>query len=84
MKLQKLQNLGIPKQVLKRSTHQRRGLFKYRFDIEHVNSLGHQYRRLKVWFERGTDILEVFIVIAYGFYCFRVLNRSSVWSQNEI
>jgi transposase len=52
------------------------GLGKERWVVERTLSWLHQYRRLRIRYERGDDIHEAFLAIGCGLICFKALVRA--------
>ncbi len=52
------------------------GLGRHRWVVERTLSWLHQYRRLRLRYERRADIHEAFVSIACSLICLRTLERS--------
>jgi transposase len=68
--------LGIEPQIAKRGTAHGSGLGKFRWVVERTISWLHQYRRLRVRYERRDDIHEGFLACAKSLICLRVLTAA--------
>lgn len=70
-----LRNRGIKPHLAERNAPHGSGLGIYRWVVERTVSWLHQYRRLRVRFERRSDIHEAFISLAESLICFRSLKQ---------
>lgn len=68
-----LRKRGITPFLAKRNTEHGSGLGVYRWVVERTVSWFHQFRRLRVRFERRHDIHEAFLTLAEDLICFRAL-----------
>lgn len=69
-----LRGRGIKPFLAKRNTEHGSGLGVYRWVAERTQSWLHQFRRLRVRFDRRHDIHEAFLTLAESIICFRILN----------
>jgi transposase len=69
----RLRRLGIVPVLAKRNTEHGSGLGVFRWVVERTNSWLHQFRRLRVRFERRDDIHEAFLTLGCILICFRFL-----------
>lgn len=70
---QELRARGISPVLAKRNTEHGSGLGVYRWVVERTNSWLHQYRRLRVRYERRDDIHEAFLKLGCILICFNFL-----------
>jgi len=70
---QRLRRRGIQPVLAKRNTEHGSGLGVFRWVVERTNSWLHQFRRLRVRFERRPDIHEAFLTLGCILICFRFL-----------
>ncbi len=68
--------LGIQPYIPKRRTDER-GLGKFRWPIERTISWLHQFRRLRIRWERSPDRHQVFLSLAATVICYRIWNNGS-------
>ena len=73
---QELRLRGITPVLAKRNTPHGSGLGEFRWPVERTISWLHQFRRLRVRYERRDDIHEAFFTIGCGLICWRLLNNS--------
>ena len=73
---QALRARGIRPIIAKRRTEHGSGLGSQRWVIERTLSWLHQYRRLRIRYERHADIHQAFLSLACSLICLRQLNRS--------
>ena len=66
---QKLRNLGMIPVLARRNTEHGSGLGVYRWVIERSLSWLHQFRRLRVRYERRDDIHEAFLLLGCIVIC---------------
>jgi transposase len=71
-----LRSRGIEPVLAKRNTPHGSGLGKYRWVVERTLSWLHQFRRLRVRFERRDDIHDAFLKIGCGLICWNLLDSS--------
>lgn len=64
---------GIAPQIAHRNTEHGRGLGKYRWVVERTNSWLRQYRRLRVRYERRSEIHEAFLTLGCILICHKCL-----------
>lgn len=67
---------GIQAKFAKPKSPPGSGLGRERWVVERTLSWLHQYRRLRVRYERRDDIHEAFLAIACSLICFKALNRA--------
>ena len=67
---------GIRPIIAKRRTQHGSGLGSQRWVVERTLSWLHQYRRLRIRYERHADIHQAFLSLACSLICLRQLNRS--------
>ena len=72
---QELRHRGIEPHLAERNTTHGSGLGVYRWVVERTISWPHQFRRLRVRFERRKDIHEAFMALAESLVCFRGLKQ---------
>jgi transposase len=73
---QALRARGITPLVAKRNTKHGSHLGSERWVVERTLSWLHQYRRLRIRYERRADIHEAFLSLACSLICLRQLRRS--------
>jgi transposase len=73
---QALRTRGIRPSIAKRRTEHGSRLGNERWVVERTLSWLHQYRRLRIRYERRADIHEAFLSLACGLICLRQLDRS--------
>jgi transposase len=66
---------GIVPKIAKRLTAHGSGLGRFRWVVERTFAWLHQFRRLRVRFERRADIHEAFLWLACGLICLRTLQK---------
>jgi transposase len=66
--------LRIEPVLAKRATEHGSGLGVYRWVVERTLAWLHQFRRLRIRYERRADIHEAFLSIGCSLICFRHLN----------
>jgi len=69
-----LRRLGIVPVLARKGTSHGTGLGTIRWVVERSNSWLHQFRRLRVRWERRADIHEAFLSLACALICYRHLN----------
>jgi transposase len=69
-----LRSLGIEPVIAKRRTEHGSGLGIHRWVVERTLAWLHQYRRLRIRYERRAEIHEAFLSIGCSLICFRRLN----------
>lgn len=70
-----LRHRGIEPHLAKRNTPHGSGLGVYRWVAERTLSWLHQFRRLRIRFERRADIHEAFMALGESLICFRTLSH---------
>jgi transposase len=70
---QRLRRRGIEPVLAKRNTEHGSGWGVYRWVVERTNSWLHQFRRLRVRYEKRPDIHEAFLTLGCILICFRFL-----------
>jgi len=73
---QALRQIGTKPMIPKRRTENGSGLGKIRWAVERTISWLHQFRRLRIRYERRIDIHEAFLTIGCILICHRILERS--------
>ena len=73
---QALHELGIVPQIAERYTQHGSGLGVYRWVVERTISWLHQFRRLRIRYERRNDIHQSFLMIACVLICYRYLENA--------
>ena len=68
---------GIQPKIARPKTPHGSGLGRERWVVERTLSWLHQYRRLRVRYERRDDIHEAFLAIAASLICFKALTRAN-------
>ena len=68
-----LREVGTKPNIAKRNTEHGSGLGVYRWVVERTLSWLHQFRRLRIRYERREDIHQAFLIIACLMICHRVL-----------
>lgn len=69
-----LRRLGIASTLARRYTEHGSGLGKTRWVVERTLAWLHQFRRLRVRYERRADIHEALVTIGCALICFNYLN----------
>jgi transposase len=72
---QALRARGIEPVIAKRRTEHGSGLGMYRWVVERTLSWLHQYRRLRVRYDRRADIHEAFLTFGCALVCMKRLNH---------
>lgn len=70
-----LHKRGIKPVLARRNTENGSGLGVYRWVVERTLSWLHQFRRLRIRFERRADIHEAFLKIGYSLICWNFLTN---------
>ncbi len=73
---QKLSGKGIKTEIARRGTEHGSGMGVLRYVVEQTIALLHQFRRLKMRFDKRDDIHETFVTIAEAIICWRRLHNS--------
>jgi transposase len=76
---QKLSGKGIKTEIARRRTEHGSGLGVFRYVVEQTIALLHQFRRLKMRFDKRDDIHETFMVISEAIICWRRLHSSTTY-----
>jgi transposase len=71
-----LQEVGTTPQIARRYTEHGSGLGRYRWVVERTLSWLHQFRRLRIRYERRADIHQAFLNIACVLICHRYLENA--------
>lgn len=71
-----LRQRGIPSLLAKRGQEHGSGLGVYRWVVERTLSWLHQFRRLRVRYERRSDIHEAFLSIGCSVICWNILSHN--------
>jgi transposase len=71
-----LRKRGIVPRLARRRTEHGSGLGVFRWPVERTIAWFHQYRRLRVRYERRADIHEAFLIIAAILICWNFLANS--------
>jgi transposase len=71
-----LKSVGITPRIARRNTEHGSGLGVYRWVVERTISWLHQFRRLRIRYERCLDIHQAFLLIACIIICHRYLEKS--------
>ena len=75
---EKLRNLGIIPIIARRNTEHGSGLGIFRWVVERTIAWLHQFRRLKIRYERRPDIHEAFLSIACAMICWKCLKQPEI------
>jgi len=70
-----LEDRGISSSIARRNTEHGSGLGKYRYVVEQTLALLHQFRRLRVRYDRRDDVHEAFMSLGCSVICWRRLNH---------
>ena len=73
---QGLRDVGIMPRIARRYCKHGSGLGVYRWVVERTISWLHQFRRLRIRYERRLDIHQAFLMIACSMICHRILKNS--------
>ena len=73
---EQLRQRGIEPLIAKRNTEHGSGLGVFRWVVERTNSWLHQFRRLRVRYERRGDIHQAFLTLGCIRICYRFLQAS--------
>ncbi len=73
---QALREVGTEPHIAKRNTEHGSGLGVYRWVVERTLSWLHQFRRLRIRYERRDDIHQAFLMIACVMICHRILEKA--------
>ncbi len=69
-----LRRRGIASSLARRNTEHGSGLGKHRWVVERTIAWLHQFRRLRIRYERRDDIHQAFMAIGCALICFNNLN----------
>jgi transposase len=72
----KLSCRGIATQIARRNTEHGSGLGIFRYVVEQTIALLHQFRRLRVRYDKRAEIHETFLTIGCVMICWRRLHTS--------
>jgi transposase len=72
---QALREVGVEPQIARRNTEHGSGLGVYRWVVERTLSWLHQFRRLRIRYERRLDIHQAFLMIGCVLICHRILEN---------
>lgn len=73
---QKLRELGIKPVLAKRRTEHGSGLGKFRWVVERAHAWPHNFRHLRIRFERRVDIHEAFLKLGCSLLCWNIFRRA--------
>jgi transposase len=73
---ERLRDRGIKPVIAKRRTEHGSGLGKFRWVVERTHSWLHNFRRLRIRFDRRADIHEAFLKLACLLVCWNTLKRA--------
>jgi transposase len=68
---------NIATQIARKGTPHGSGLGVYRYVVEQTIAVMHQFRRLRVRYDRRDDVHEAFMTIAEAFICWRRLHSAT-------
>jgi IS5 family transposase len=71
-----LREVGIKPHIARRNTDNGSGLGVYRWVVERTLSWLHQFRRLRIRYERRLDIHQAFLMIGCVLICHRILENA--------
>jgi transposase len=71
-----LREVGITPRIARRHTAHGSGLGVYRWVVERTISWLHQFRRLRIRYERRLDLHQAFLIIACIVICHRCLEKT--------
>jgi len=72
----RLRERGIRPVIARRRTEHGSGLGKFRWVVERTHSRLHGFRRLRIRFERRSDIHEAFLKLACSLVCWNIFSRT--------
>ncbi|WP_414056275.1 IS5 family transposase [Paraburkholderia hospita] len=72
----RLRERGIRPVIARRRTEHGSGLGKFRWVVERTHSWLHGFRRLRIRFERRSDIHEAFLKLACSLICWNIFSRA--------
>ncbi|MBN1844276.1 MAG: transposase [Sedimentisphaerales bacterium] len=70
-----LREVGITPRIARRHTPHGSGLGIYRWVVERTLGWLHQFRRLRIRYERRIDIHQAFLMITCSMICHRILRN---------
>ncbi len=73
---QRLRDRGIRPVIARRRTEHGSGLGKFRWVVERTHSWLHNFRRLRIRFDRRSDIHEAFLKFACSLVCWSIFKRA--------
>ncbi|WP_322080374.1 IS5 family transposase, partial [Burkholderia cenocepacia] len=73
----KLRERGIKPVIAKRRTEHGSGLGKFRWVVERTHAWLHNFRRLRIRFERRADIHEAFLKLGCSLVCWNIFRRTA-------
>ncbi|MGT2509196.1 IS5 family transposase [Cupriavidus basilensis] len=73
---QKLRERGIKPVIAKRRTEHGSGLGNFRWMVERTHAWLHNFRRLRIRFERRADIHEAFLKLGCSLVCWNIFRRA--------
>ena len=73
---ERLRDRGIKPVIAKRRTEHGSGLGKFRWVVDRTHSWLHNFRRLRIRFDRRADIHEAFLKLACSLVCWNTLKRA--------
>lgn len=73
---QRLRERGIKPMIAKRRTEHGSGLGKFRWVVERTHSWLHNFRRLRIRFDRRADIHEAFLKLSCSLVCWNIFRRT--------
>lgn len=73
---QRLRDRGIRPVIARRRTEHGSGLGKFRWVVERTHSWLHNFRRLRIRFDRRSDIHEAFLKFACSLVCWNIFKRA--------
>ena len=73
---QQLRARGIEPEVARRRTAHGSGLGVVRYVVEQTIALMHQFRRLRVRYDKRAEIHEAFVTLAEAYICWRRLHNA--------
>lgn len=78
-----LRGVGIEPYIARRNAEHGSGLGVHRWVVERTLSWLHQFRRLRIRYERRLDIHQAFLTIGCLLICHRILERPLKLSYNQ-
>ena len=74
--LDTLRERGIKPVIARRRTEHGSGLGKFRWVVERTHSWLHNFRRLRIRFDRRADIHEAFLKFGCALVCWNIFRRT--------